>query len=428
MSKLTYLPFFVAGILFFLCGNESFSQFSMSGELRPRAEYRHGYGDMIYTDEDPAFFISQRARINLDFKTEKFKIFFSLQDVRVWGSTSQLNVSDDFFSAHELWGEYFFTKTFSMKLGRQELVYDNHRIFGNVGWAQQARSHDLVLLKYNKLELVEIHLGLAFNQDDSNNTGTLYTVSNNYKTMQFLWARKEFDKLGVSALILNTGVQNPDTFVDTTMWYSQTFGVYANYKIGTYSINFAGYYQTGKEGTTGLDLSAYYLNAEVTTPLDFGIAPTLGVELISGTDQEELSPTKMNSFTPLFGTNHKFNGHMDYFYVGNHAANVGLTDFYLSAKYKRGIITPYAAFHYFMSSGKILDPADPTSTLSSSLGLEIDLAMGLDMGEYVAFSAGYSHMFATASMEAVKAVGDHGATNNWAWVMLTFTPDFFQKN
>ena len=33
-----------------------------------------------------------------------------------------------------------------------------------------------------------------------------------------------------------------------------------------------------------------------------------------------------NSFTPFYGTNHKFNGHMDYFYVGNHIGNVGLRE------------------------------------------------------------------------------------------------------
>jgi len=431
MKKLTYLPFFVAGLLFFLCGNEGFSQFAMSGELRPRTEFRHGIGDLVYVGDDPAFFISQRARINLDLKTEKFKIFFSLQDVRVWGSTSQLNVSDDFFSAHELWGEYFFSQTISMKLGRQELAYDNQRMFGSVGWAQQARSHDLVLLKYNKLELVEVHLGLAFNQSDSHNTGTFYTISNNYKTMQFLWARKEFGKLGVSGLILNTGVQNPDSIGGANVWNSQTFGAYVNYTIGTYSINFAGYYQTGKDGITGLNLSAYYLNAEVTKPLDFGIAPTLGVELLSGTDQEILvdpTSTKINSFNPLFGTNHKFNGYMDYFFVGNHLADVGLLDIYISSKYKRGKFVPMAGFHYFMSAGQVLDPADPASTISSALGFEIDLGIGIDMGENVAFSAGYSHMFATASMEAVKGIGDHTATNYGAWVMLTFTPEFFQKN
>jgi hypothetical protein len=34
------------------------------------------------------------------------------------------------------------TEAFSMKLGRQEVIYDNSRIFGNVDWAQQGRSHD----------------------------------------------------------------------------------------------------------------------------------------------------------------------------------------------------------------------------------------------------------------------------------------------
>jgi len=434
MKKHIFLPFFASAFLFLLCGNESFSQdvsqFYMSGELRPRVEYRHGYGDMIYSDEDPAFFIAQRARVNLDFRTEKFKIFFSLQDVRVWGATSQLNSSDDFFSAHQLWGEYLFSDKFSMKLGRQELVYDNSRIFGNVGWAHQGRSHDLLLLKYTELDFVQVHLGLAYNQESQNKTGTNYAISGNYKAMQFLWARKEFDKLGVSVLLINSGTQRADT---SNSYYIQTMGTYINYKISNYNLNLAGYYQTGKVGASGHDLSAFYLNAEISTPLDFGLAPALGVEYISGTDQDQLfdpASTDRNSFTPLFGTNHKFNGHMDYFYVGNHSGDVGLTDIYLSAKYKRGNMTPYAAFHYFLSAGNVLDPLDPTgeTTLSNSLGMEIDLAIKLSLGEFVAFSAGYSHMFATESMQAVKSVGDHDTMNNWAWVMLSFKPDFFQKN
>ncbi len=32
------------------------------------------------------------------------------------------------------------------------------------------------------------------------------------------------------------------------------------------------------------------------------------------------------AFTPLYGTNHKFNGWMDYFYVGNHGSSIGLQD------------------------------------------------------------------------------------------------------
>ena len=42
------------------------------------------------------------------------------------------------------------------------------------------------------------------------------------------------------------------------------------------------------------------------------------------------------AFTPFYGTNHKFNGFMDYFHVGNHANSVGLIDIYTKVKTKLG--------------------------------------------------------------------------------------------
>ena len=42
-------------------------------------------------------------------------------------------------------------------------------------------------------------------------------------------------------------------------------------------------------------------------------------------------------------------------------------------------------------------------------------------------NAGYSQMFATASMQALKG-GDHKIVQNWAWVMLPFTPKFLNRD
>jgi len=36
-------------------------------------------------------------------------------------------------------------------------------------------------------------------------------------------------------------------------------------------------------------------------------------------------------------------------------------------------------------------------------------------------------MFATETMQVLKG-GNHSNTNNWAWVMITFKPTFFEKN
>jgi len=155
-----------------------------------RPEYRRGYKSLTSSDQDPAFFISQRTRVKLHYGAEKFSFFIGLQDVRTWGSTSQLNISDGFLSVHEAWGEVHISDQFNLKVGRQELAYDDHRILGSVNWAQQGRSHDLVLLKYEKNRF-KWHTALAFNQNPEQLTTTFYSISNNYKTMQFIWLHSE---------------------------------------------------------------------------------------------------------------------------------------------------------------------------------------------------------------------------------------------
>jgi hypothetical protein len=396
----------------------SFGQFGLTGEYRVRPEYRHGYRSLAYPDQDPAFFISHRARLNLKYEAEKFGFFMSLQDVRTWGSTSQLNISDNFLSVHEVWGELIISKQFNLKVGRQELVYDNARIFGNVNWAQQGRSHDLILLRFQN-DNFEIHTGIAYNQDGQQSSTNYYSVSNNYKTMQFIWLHSEFEKTRGSILFLNNGIQNPDT----TMSYSQTLGTYLNFDLGELELNVSAYYQMGKDASK-IDISAGYVNAELAWPLSIGLTPSIGMEYLSGTDQS--NTTSNNSFTPLFGTNHKFNGHMDYFYVGNHINDVGLSNPYLRLVYKLDQYVFTGAAHYFGSAGEILDPSDPAITLKNYLGIETDLAVSRKISESISVSAGYSHMFASTSMEAIKG-GDASTINNWAWLMLSFTPDFLNS-
>jgi hypothetical protein len=41
-------------------------------------------------------------------------------------------------------------------------------------------------------------------------------------------------------------------------------------------------------------------------------------------------------------------------------------------------------------------------------------------------SAGYSQMFGTETLQAIKG-GNYQNTQNWAWLMFTFTPTFFKS-
>ena len=193
--------------------------------------------------------------------------------------------------------------------------------------------------------------------------------------------------------------------------YSQTLG--GRYTTAVDEIKLAGnlYYQTGKL-VTGLKISAFEFLVEAAFK-DF----VLGYEHLSGTDFNQFD--KSNSFTPLYGTNHKFNGFMDYFYVGNHVGSVGLNDVYLKYHYTKDQWTFDAHFHYFGAAAELAADA------SKYLGTELDLAAKWTVNPFTSLSLGYSTMFAGDSMEMLKG-GDSSTGQHWAYLMLTVNPSFIK--
>ena len=415
-------------LLFFSFSAEAFAQFKLSAQLRPRAEYRHGYKTLPTPDDNPAFFISQRTRLNFDYTAKRFVIGVSLQDVRTWGNVPQLNANDNNSSLHQAWGKYYFTDEFSLKAGRMEIVYDDSRIFGNVDWAQQGRSHDAAILQFAKNDLT-VDLGLAWNQEKEQLFGTEYMLKGNYKTFQYIWLHKKIKKFAFSVLFLNNGLQyssEKDSVMTYSTVFSQTIGTRLTYATKKFAVNGAFYYQGGKDNKD-MTLNAFYFAADVKYNFTETFAVLLGYEYLSGTNEADWKDStfnKNNSFTPLYGTNHKFNGHMDYFYVGNHVNNVGLSDIFLSLIYKKKKFSGVLTVHSFSSAAKVLDRDDPTKELSSNLGIEADLGIGYVMTDGLKLSAGYSQMFATSTMEAIKG-GDKNELANWAWVMISFNPTLF---
>lgn len=396
------------------------AQFIVDAELRPRFEYRHGFKTLFPNDANPAAFVSQRTRLNFGYTAEKLNFYLSLQDVRVWGDVPQLNTSDNSgLSIHQAWGEMLLNKNFSLKLGRQEISYDDHRIFGNVGWAQQARSHDAVLFKFSN-EKIKFDLGFAFNQDAENSTGTTLTTPGTYKSMQYVWFHKDFKDLQASLLFLNNGLQ----FIDTnnadnnTTRYSQTLGGHLNYEEGKLGFMSNLYYQLGKDVSDN-DLNAYLLALEANYIFSENLKLKLGAELMSGNDDGAPQNGKNEAFTPFYGTNHKFNGLMDYFYVGNHNNTVGLLDVYANSTFTVGQkSTATIAVHNFSS------PSEIAPNISNQLGVEIDITYTYDLEKNISLSGGYSHLFAAEGMEIIKNNFDDN-TNNWCWLMVTIKPILF---
>lgn len=406
MNILRYFPLLLLGILF---SSAAFAQLSMSGEFRPRTEFNHGYKALATDNQNMSTITTQRSRLNVLFKNEFISTKLVLQDVRLWGSQAQLTNNEDYaVSIHEAWAAVYFAPEFSLQAGRQELVYDDQRIFGNVGWAQQARSHDVALLKFEKD--IKIHFGIA-HHENADITNNLYLGPDAYKDLQFLWINKTWDKNSLSLLALNNGVPVMENNKQVSK-YSQTLG--GHLSAGTEAATFAGnfYYQTGKHAS-GIDISA--INFLLEASLKMGI--TGGFEYLSGNSYD--TNDKNYAFTPLYGTNHKFNGFMDYFYVGNHINSVGLQDAYLKYKFGKNKIGGNIDLHYFASAGNITPGAD------KYLGTEIDLTLNYKVHSMTTLSAGWSFMFAGDSMELLKG-GDSKATNTWAYIMLSVTPNFIQ--
>lgn len=417
--------YFLIGLVC-LISNYTIAQFTIDGEFRPRTEYRHGYGSPIADDTDAGFGISTRARVNFGYADESYKVYLSLQDVMTWGENRQLLPADanNSFAVFEAWGELTLGEGFSTKIGRQTIDYDDQRILGSVGWAQQARNHDAVLLKYKEDKFL-LDVGLAFNQDKANlsgfsSVGTAYSTTGffSYKTMQYLYLNQKWDAFSGSFLLLNNGFQEYEDDETTPDGTSSllTLGTHLAYKKGKLGVSSNLFLQTGKRQGEVDVKGAYLASLDFSLKASDKITLGAGLELISGNDADA---GETGAFFPLYGTNHKFNGFMDYFYVGNHANSVGLLDVHLSANFKLNETSNLMVKALNFSGEQELASGE------KSLGTEIDLVFSKKFKGY-GLALGYSQMFANDGMYELKETtkDTSAGAQNWAWAMLTIKPNF----
>jgi hypothetical protein len=169
------------------------SQFSTTMQVRVRIEYRNGLGTLPLKGSTPAVFSSQRSRTVLNYKADRVILQTSLQDVRVWGQDASTisNLDGGRFGIHEAWAEIVLAKKkdssfkksavdyLAVKIGRQELLYDDSRLVGNLDWLQQGRRHNAIVFKLINRGW-QTDFGFAFNQntDAFNYNGTYYTPAN----------------------------------------------------------------------------------------------------------------------------------------------------------------------------------------------------------------------------------------------------------
>jgi hypothetical protein len=464
ISRVNLYKSILLGIaLTFISQNEAKAQLTVTGQLRPRTELRDGQGTLQKKGEESALFTSQRARLNVGFTGYRFKVFMTLQDVRVWGQDqSSINrtttEANNGVMLHEAWTELILNDTvskfqnISLKIGRQEIAYDDQKVLGGLDWLQQARRHDAVVFKFANRGWI-FDLGAAFNQNKELNAGTIYNgiptaygagtngIGTMYKSFQYAYLGKKFFFGDLSFLFFKddfnkyTNVTSGTPAVTTKVfgkgvWSRNTTGVFYNVNI-TRKINLTGsYYHQFGDDKDGRSLSSDL--ASITSTVQIGrklfIGP--GVDYLSGTDGTKAvtATSESNLFDPLYGTPHKFWGGMDYFYAANGFGKQGLLNYFLKAKYNaKDNLTFFAELHGFEAANTLSNGAGGTQT--SYLGTELDLKMSYNFTKMINVEAGYSYMQATISMASaqVKNVTNANLTPQWAYVALNIKPNFLAK-
>jgi hypothetical protein len=436
------------GLTFLIFGlNIAQAQLTATGQIRERTEARGGFGTVLKDNQKGALHNTQRARLNIGFTGYRFKIYTSLQDVRVWGQDASTNnrttnANNNGVMFHEAWAEIMLIDTLSkiqnlsLKMGRQEISYDDQKVLGSLDWLQQARRHDAIVLKYaNKGWVADF--GLAFNQNRELLSGTIYEgfptgyaagtngIGHNYKSFQYAYIGKKFFFGDLSFLFFKddftkfTGPVATPTYLEGVNSRNTT-GIYYNVN-PTRKLNLNGsFYHQGGHDKFGKSIDANLASITATYQMGRKLYLGTGVDYLSGTDETK-EATNNNQFDPLYGTPHKFWGYMDYFYVASPFGEQGLLNYFFKTKYVASDkLTLNLDIHGFESAAEL------NNNLDSYLGTEVDFKLNYKFTKLINVEGGYSVMAAknTMASAAVKNVTNPRLTAQWAYVMLNITPNF----
>ncbi len=411
--------------------------FTIGADLRTRSELDNGQRTIMISGESPENTIFSRARLNLDYKKDKLTLRFSPQMVRVWGETNSIRLANpgvvgvntakviaSDFDVYEAWAQYAINPNWAIKVGRMPLSYDDERLFGALDWQMQGRNFDAAKLIYTKNK-AKFELVGTYNND---NTGfsrdangeeayTLLDGGERTKSLQIAYYENAIGEKFKFSLIGVHNVVQVNPIITPSHNSLFTFGTNPRYKLNDkLTLYGSAYLQTGKDSGDKVK-SAFQYSANLEFKPTAKITSTLGTEVLSGTRP---GATDNNAFSPFYGTNHKFNGYMDYFFVGNHFNTVGLNDYYLKSTFKlspKGTLLANA--HAFLTNQQIVAASD------SYLGTEIDLVYTQKVSDVFSYNIGYSQMIASDNMRILKARPNYNDNQSWAWVQLIFSPKIF---
>jgi len=386
------------------------SKLTLSGDFRTISEFRQGYKTLLTESADPAYVVSQRSRLILDYKSNKFDLRFSAQDARAWGETFIINNTKPIL-LHEAWIKYYFNTKLNLTVGRKSIKYGDNRILADRNWSIVGAAHDAAILNFSDKNLY-IDFGMAIN---NNASGLLQASSysvKQYKAMSWFWMSKIFSpKLKINFINLFAGYQKTGTI---TTYGLNTIGLNPVLKSNGFTLNSAAYFQFGKNGS-GNKHRSYIYTANLSYAYQF-ISVKAGYDQYSGKDFDDTSDTDRYFQQAIETIPHSYFGFMDFMKGPQFLKEQGISDLNFNVKYgKKTTITAY--FHALSYTKK-------TGTdLSKKIGNEFDFVLTHKFAANHSLDVGYSFLLPHDDM-ILTALGPNTnpAFAQWAWVRLTFKP------
>ena len=416
-----------------LCARAQENTFVLDADYLTRGELRIGG---LFTEEgDPlnARFILGRTRLGATYSHAWLTARLSAQHAGTWGSSEGSELS-----MHDAWVQLQRPVGVFAKVGRQALAYDDERIFGSDDWSMTGMSHDGLKLGFEGGGH-KVHLFGAYNQDVDNidEGGTRFSGGiQPYKSLLSAWYHYDIPKtnLGASLLWARIGMQsqlmeNDPEEADKTN-FQQIAGAFLSWKPAWFGLETAYYHQWGTE-QSGIPLNAWMASAKATAAPSDHWSFRAGYDYLSG-EEDFATPGEgqiglvrheiVRGFNSLYGSNHKFYGAMDFFYVSAYVNGFtpGLQNLYAGLTWKpAGTLSLDAAYHF-------LSTAAPVQEAAKALGHEVELTASWQIAPSLSLSAGYSFMQGTETMEILKRSANKNRLQ-WAWLMLQVTPTFFSS-
>ncbi len=468
-------------LLVILLTQPAWAQFTVSGEFRPRAEYRDGYSKLRDSSKTPYATIPGRNRLIFDYRNEAFTARFSVQQAYIFGENnySSDTVTRNTVNIYEAWFRYAFAKGFAVKVGRMELSYDDGRLFGNSNWGPKGATHDLALLQWEAPKAgYRGDFGIAINNTAPAGAYLSSYLLKNYKYMGFLYEQKKFlkDKLVFSVLGVVDVFQKPassekkstvtgystiviinanhdtigtsvipvySTSTVSTTYPNQLYGRFTFGGTGSFTwknlkVFAAGYYQAGHLND-GREIRAGFYGGYASYKIFRPLTVLAGYDRLSGDDYSDAQgiKTRSTSFSVLYPSSHGFYGYMDMFSSHVSAGNTaGLTDLYGKVTWSFSEKTSLEATYRMLGLARgylpvsAVKPGDPTwIAVSRNLGSEVDLMVLYKPVPNLELNAAYCFFLPTSTMERLN--GLKTGTSKWAqyaYLQLTYRPTFFNSD